>query len=146
MFVFVCVCVRARAHTHTYVFINPSARAGCDTRSILSGVKQVWIQSFPFPRLLVNLLIGGRRIISAMWNAISFVQDLNSYGRVSFLRRSPLHSGHKHVDIHSYIHIRKYINKLVAYKWKSFYFTQNIYLISIISFFINAFNSVGKII
>ena len=31
-----------------------------------------------------------------MWNAISLVQDLNSYHRVHFLRRKPLHHEHLH--------------------------------------------------
>ena len=42
----VCVCVCA------CVLPNLSARAGYDTRSFLSGVKQVWLQSFPSPRLV----------------------------------------------------------------------------------------------
>ena len=35
--------------------INPSSlpQAGCDTRSIFSGVKLVWMQNFLSPRLVV---------------------------------------------------------------------------------------------
>ena len=37
-----------------FIFTKPSVRAGYDTRSILSGVLQVWIQSFPSVRLVVS--------------------------------------------------------------------------------------------
>ena len=40
-----------------------------------------WIHAFP-------------KCVSAMWNAISFIQDLNLCRRVHFLRRWPLHHGH----------------------------------------------------
>ena len=40
----------------------------------IAGGKNNWIHTFP-------------KGISAMWNAISLVQDLNSYRRVHFLRR-----------------------------------------------------------
>ena len=36
------------------IYTNPSARAGYDTRSILSRVKQVWIQNFSSPRLVAS--------------------------------------------------------------------------------------------
>ena len=36
------------------IFTNPSARVGYDTRSFLSGVLQVLIQSFPSPRLVAS--------------------------------------------------------------------------------------------
>ena len=36
------------------IFTNPSTRAGYDTRSFLNGVWQVWIQSFPSPRLVAS--------------------------------------------------------------------------------------------
>ena len=36
------------------IFTNPSARAGYDTRLILSGVLQDWILSFPSPRLVAS--------------------------------------------------------------------------------------------
>ena len=66
----------------------------------LSGVQQVWIQSFPSPRPVAsprlknpvcprenNWIHTFPKGISAMWNAISLVQDLNSCRRVHFLRR-----------------------------------------------------------
>ena len=89
------------------IFTNPSARVGYDTRSIfkpsLTGLNSEfsfsytscfskaeelqsallfthswrennWIHTFP-------------KSISAMWNAISLVQDLNSCRRVHFLQR-----------------------------------------------------------
>ena len=83
------------------VFTIPSARAGCDTRSIwkwsltvtgcytkdkkkLSSLlfqrENNWIHTFP-------------KSIRAMWNAIDLVQDLNSCHRVRFLRWWPLHDG-----------------------------------------------------
>ena len=79
----------------------------------LSGVKQVWIQSFLSPRLVASPRLENQssllfthswkennwintfpKGISAMWNAISLVQDLNSYRCIHFLRRQPLHHGH----------------------------------------------------
>ena len=36
------------------IFTNPSIWEGYDTRSISSGVSQVWIQSFPSPRLVAS--------------------------------------------------------------------------------------------
>ena len=65
------------------IFTDPSARAGYDTRSIFkqslllfthSWRDNYWIHTFP-------------KGISAMWNAISLVQDLNSYRRVYSQRR-----------------------------------------------------------
>ena len=73
----------------------------------LSGVLQVWIQSFPSPRLVAftkaeeyslpyyftyslrenNQIYTFRKSISAMWNAISHVQNLNSRLRIHFQRR-----------------------------------------------------------
>ena len=88
------------------LFTNPSARAGYDTRSIfkqsLTGLNSEFSFSFEFrvfsltkaeePGLSYYLPIAGGRIIgfipiSAMWNAISHVQDLNWCRRVHFLRR-----------------------------------------------------------
>ena len=82
---------------------NPSARAGYDTRSIF---KRSLIQSFPSPRLMAALRLKNQSVllfthswrennwihtfpkgISAMWNANSLVQDLNSCRRVHFQRR-----------------------------------------------------------
>ena len=89
------------------LFINPSARAGYDTRSIFKQSLTVWIQSFPSPRLVASprlknlvcltlLPIAGGRIIGfipfprvlVLCEMQSFlVQDLNSSRRVHFLRR-----------------------------------------------------------
>ena len=87
-----------------FVFTNPSARAGYNTRSIfkqsLTGLNSEFSFSLSSciikakePSLPYYLPIGGGRIIefipfpSAMWNAISLVQDLNSCCRVLFLQR-----------------------------------------------------------
>ena len=89
-----------------YIPTSP-VRAGYDTRLILSGVLQVWIQSFPSPRLVTSPrlkhtvcpnyipIAGGGiigfipfpRVLVLLWNAISLVQDLNSCHRVHFPRR-----------------------------------------------------------
>ena len=69
--------VRLTCIVFVILFTNPSARTGYDTRSIFklssTGLNN-WIHTFP-------------KGISAMWNAISLVQDLNSCRRVHFLRR-----------------------------------------------------------
>ena len=89
-----------------FIFTNPSARAGYDTRSIFfkEEFNRFWIQSFPSPRLVAsprlkslvcpniywrenNWIHTFPKGISAMWNAISLFQDLNSCRRVHFLRR-----------------------------------------------------------
>ena len=109
------------AHTRTcaliYVFIifTQPLRSGRIWHKVnfLSGVQQVWIQSCPSFRLVASprlknqsalLFIHSWREnnwihtfpkgISAMWNAISVVQDLNSCCRVHFLWWWPLHHGH----------------------------------------------------
>ena len=48
--IYICVCVCM----YVYIFTNPSARAGYDTRSIFKWSLQVWIQSFPSPRLVAS--------------------------------------------------------------------------------------------
>ena len=97
------LCELTHAHTHTdihththiymYIYPNISSRDGCATRSILSGVQQVWIQRFSFTRqvtiqsLNISLLYNIRRnewriiwfeifpkYIGAMQNARSLVQ------------------------------------------------------------------------
>ena len=89
--------------SYLILFTNPSARAGYDTRSIfkwsLTGLKsefsflplQGWTAQFT---LLFthswrenNWIHTFPKGISAMWNAISLVQDLNSCHRVHFIRR-----------------------------------------------------------
>ena len=96
----------------------------------LTGVYQVWIQTFPSPRLVASprmkntvcptLTHSGRennwihtfpKGISAMWNAISLVQCLNSCNRVHFLRRKPLHHSHQE-PVHKH-----YGCQLTANKW-----------------------------
>ena len=89
------------------IFTNPSARAGYDTRSIckrgLTGLNsEFFLLLDQLPRqgwrnqsvlLFTHSWRENNRIhtfpkgISAMWNAISLVQDLNSCPRVHFQRR-----------------------------------------------------------
>ena len=85
------------------LFTNPSAQAGYDTRSIfkrsLTGLNSEF--SFFYTSCLTkaeepslthswrenNWIHTFPKGISAMWNAISLAQDLNSSRRVHFLRR-----------------------------------------------------------
>ena len=72
------------------IFTNLSARAGYDTRSILSGVLQVWIQSFASPRLVASPklknplspyylpLPGGRIIIFIPFPVLCEIQSVSS--------------------------------------------------------------------
>ena len=93
------------------IFTNPSTRTEYDTRPTfkrsLTGLNSEFSFSYTScltkaeePSLPYYFPIAGERIIgfipfpremwnawSAMWNAISLVQDLNSYRRVHFLRR-----------------------------------------------------------
>ena len=102
-----CKIEKSGKAEYLYVFTNPSACAGYDTRSIfkrsLTGLNSEF--SFPStsclpkaeePSLPYYLAIAGGRIkwiitfpkgISAMWNAISLIQELNSCRCVHFLRR-----------------------------------------------------------
>ena len=103
-------CWRAQSRLHSYpmviLFTNPSARAGYDTRSIfkrsLTGLNSEF--SFSYTSCLTkavrtqsallfahswrenNWIHTFPKGISAMWNAICLVQDLNSSRRVHFLR------------------------------------------------------------
>ena len=92
-----------------FIFTNLSARAGCDTRSIFKRSLTGLNSAFSFsstscftkaeePSLLLLFTRSWRennwihtfpKGISAMWNAISLVEDLNSCRRVHFLRRPP---------------------------------------------------------
>ena len=71
------------------IYPKPTLWAGCDTKSIWRGVKLVWIQHFPSPRLVASsklmnsvhfLHIGGREqksflraLMHAKWSAINLV-------------------------------------------------------------------------
>ena len=97
-----CHILELKEDVYMYIYINPSARAGYDTRSIfkwsLSGLNSEY--SFSQTSILTKaeeaslpyyLPIAEGRIIgfihNAMWNAVSLVQDLNSCRRVHFLLR-----------------------------------------------------------
>ena len=47
IYIYICVCVCVCVCVCTRVVVKPSSWARCDTRSILGGVLQVWIRSFP---------------------------------------------------------------------------------------------------
>ena len=84
-----------------YLSYLPTPPLGQDMTQdhFLSRVQQVWIPSFPSPRLLLLTLLFIHswweniwihtfpKGISAMWNAIRLVKDLNKCRRVHFLRR-----------------------------------------------------------
>ena len=53
-----------------------------------------------------------------MWNAISYVQDLNSCRRVHFLRRWPLHYGHIYIFIYLYEY-RRYMDMEIRSIWEN---------------------------
>ena len=80
------------------LFTNTSAQAGYDTRSIfkrsLTGWRNQSILLFTHSWRENNWIHTFPKGISAMWNAVSLVQDLNACRRVHFLRRKPLHHGH----------------------------------------------------
>ena len=61
VYVCVCVCVHAFMRMnmiiYIYIYIISLPRSGCDTRSISSELKLVWIQSFLSLRLVVNLSV-----------------------------------------------------------------------------------------
>ena len=100
-----------RAMRVLVIFTNPSARAGYHTRSILkrslTGLNSEF--SFSYTSCLTegwrnqsvllfthswrenNWINTFPKGISAMWNVIRLIQDLNSYQRVHFLWRSSLH-------------------------------------------------------
>ena len=68
-----------------FLLLDKLPHQGWRTQSALlfthSWRENIWIHTFP-------------KDISAMWNAISLVQDLNSHRRIHFLQRLPLHHGH----------------------------------------------------
>ena len=74
-----------RFEFRVFLLLDLLPHQGWSTQSVLlfthSWRESNWIHTFP-------------KGISAMWNAISLVQDLNSCCRVHFLRWEPLHHGH----------------------------------------------------
>ena len=96
IYIFVKKCIRSLSYL-------PTTPLGQDMTQgqFFSGVQQVWIQSFPSPRLVASPWLKNQSVllfthswrennwihtfpkgISAMWNAISVVLDLNSCRRV----------------------------------------------------------------
>ena len=100
------------------IFTNPSTQAGYDTRSILkqsitglssefsfsltSCLTKAEELSLPnyFPWRENNWIHTFPKGISAMWNAISLIQDLNSCHRVHFQWQKPLHHGHLQLQLY----------------------------------------------
>ena len=122
LYVYVCVCV--------YLPI-PTPGRDVTQGQFLNGVEQFGIQSFlsklaAWPRTQSALLFThsckeNKRIhtlpksINALWNAINFVQDLNTCHLAHFLWRQPLHHGceKKNLNkIYIYIYIYIYIRAL----------------------------------
>ena len=96
----------SKSHGSLWYFPTTPLEPDMTQGHFLSGVWQVWIQSIPSPRLVASPRLKNQSAllfthswrennwihtfpkgISAMWNAISLVLDLNSCCRVHFLRR-----------------------------------------------------------
>ena len=106
-FFYVYIIILFYVYIIILIHIYPTPPLGQDMTQgqFLSGVQPVWIQSFPSSRLVAsprlknlvcptiypwrenNWIHTFPKGISAMWNAISLVQDLNSCRHVHFLRR-----------------------------------------------------------
>ena len=127
------------SHTHTYMLMYlPTPLDKQDVTNLLSGVLQVWIQSFPSPRLVaiprlkspvcptIYYIAGGRIVgfitfpkdISVIWNAnrISTWSPCPFPMTVNIIPHTHTHM-HTHTHAHTHIDIWGSFKKFLTSEW-----------------------------